>query len=187
MDGILNFTSLVIALIALIVSLYNWRTADRGVRNDVLSQVRAWGDYVIDMLTDACGLCALSPQKMSDGAFFLRQSEMMSRASSLLDRGRLFFPNEKRDAFGPHKPGAFRGIRPPLLDLLILSFELTRSIDYVSGEGNSDRFLAFVYIKRVFVSAVQDATAFTSPATPRHTRGTLRKSRWKLFRLPSSF
>jgi hypothetical protein len=84
-----------------------------------------------------------------------------------LDRGRLFFPNTYREFHGGDKPRAFRGIRPEILDLLALSHELAKSIDYITGADRYLRRCAFVLLKREFVSAIQDATSFSAPATVR--------------------
>lgn len=161
----LNASALIVALVALLISIYSWRTADRAARNDVIGQVREWAGEVIDALSAAAGLCALRTEKAADDAFFLRRSELMSTFSSLLDRGRLFFPNTYREAYGTHKSTAFQGLRPQILDLVFLSHELTRSIDYVRGTLNDQRRGAFVQLKKAFVSAIQQATSFSAPST----------------------
>jgi uncharacterized protein YbbC (DUF1343 family) len=170
----LNAAALIVALVALLISIYSWRTADRGARNDLISQVRDWAGDVIDALSSAAGLCALTPEKM-DGAFFLRRSDLMSTLSALLDRGRMFFPNTYRDSYGTHKLPAFRGLRPQILDVVLLAYELSRTIDYVSGTLNDRRRDGFVEIKKVFVSAVQDATSFAAPSRLLHYEAFLSK------------
>lgn len=162
---VLNASGLVVALVALLISVYSWRTTDRAARNDVISQVREWASEVIDALSVAAGLCALSANRLADGELFMRRWEMMSTLSSLLDRGRMFFPNTYREGYGTHKPAAFQGLRPQILDVIYLAHELSRNIDYAGGTLNDRRRLAFEHVKKAFVSAVQQATGLTAPVT----------------------
>ena len=163
----INLIAVVVALVALLFSIFTLRIADRAARNDVLAQVRDWGGEVIEILSEASGLCCLDPARLPEGEFFMRRSAIICRLSALWDRGRLFFPNTYRELHGRHKPRAFRGIRPQILDLLALSHELAESIDYVTGAERNQRRLAFIRIKTEFVSAIQDAASFSAPATVR--------------------
>lgn len=164
MDDVINIIAVAVALVALLFSIFGLRVADRAARNDVLAQVRDWGGEVIEALSEAVGLCCLDPTSLPKGELFIRRSALICRVSALLDRGRLFFPNTYRE-YGGHKPRAYRGIRPQILDLLALSHELTKSIDYITGVDRNLRRSAFVRLKREFVSAIQEATSFLAPAT----------------------
>jgi hypothetical protein len=164
MSLVVSIVSLIVSLVALSVSRYSLRTAERGARNDVLAQVRAWGDQVVDILSDASSLCALDPNELAPGEFALRRADLISRASSLLDRGRLFFPNTARKTYGVAKPSAFQGLRPPILDLLFVAYKLTRSIDRTTRVKNDRCRLALIHLRRVFVSVLWKATAFSSPS-----------------------
>src|SRR5258708_5874265 len=113
----ISLVALVVALVALLISIQSLRVADRAARNDVLAQVRDWGGEVIDMLSEAEGLCSLDPKRLPGAEFFLRRSALVSRASALWDRGRCFFPNTYRELYGRHKAPGFRGLRPQILDL----------------------------------------------------------------------
>jgi hypothetical protein len=126
----------ILGICALVVSWSNLRIADRAARNDVVVQLREWGDQVVDLLSEASELCRIEGARLGAGEFSGWRSRLSSRASSLWDRGRFFFPNERQDAFGKDKPSAFQGIRPPILDMLMLCFELTRKI-VESPEGIS--------------------------------------------------
>jgi hypothetical protein len=166
-SDLIGLISFAVALVALLISIQNLRIADRAARNDVLAQVRDWGGEVIDMLSEATGLCSLDPKRLPESEVFLRRSALMSRASALWDRGRCFFPNTYHELHGKHKETAYSGLRPQILDLLALSHGLTKSIDYITGTERDQRTLAFVRIKRSFVSAIQGATSFTSPKSVR--------------------
>lgn len=165
LSSLLGLVSLVVALVALLLSIQNLQIADRAARNDVLAQVRDWGGEVIEMLSEADGLCHLDPKRLPDGEFFLKRSALISRASALWDKGRCFFPNTYREFHGTHKAPAFQGLRPQILDLLALAHGLAANTDYVTGAGRDRRGLAFVRIKREFVSTIQKATSFSAPKT----------------------
>ncbi|HEX8396376.1 MAG TPA: hypothetical protein VF644_02950 [Pyrinomonadaceae bacterium] len=162
---VFNLIAVIVSLVALIFSIFSLRVADRAARNDVLAQVRDWGGEVIEVLSEASGLCSLDSAQLPKGELFMRRFALICRFSALWDRGRLFFPNTYREVVGVHKPRASRGLRPPILDLLALSYELAKSIDYETGTDRNLRRLAFIQIKKEFVSAIQDATSFSAPTT----------------------
>ena len=151
-SDVVNGLIAVVALIAAIVSL---KVAENAGRNDVLSQVREWGSAVVDRTAALIGLCYLDPQRFGAQEFFARRADLVSELSSLWDQGRFFFPNTYRRHYGTTKEEAFRGIRPPILDILALCHGLALSVDYDTGQGNDRRRLAATRLKRVFVSAIQ--------------------------------
>jgi hypothetical protein len=52
-------------------------------------------------------------------------TENLSKLSSLIERGRFFFPNiDKKNGFGNEKPTAYRGYRNLALDFLVASYNL---------------------------------------------------------------
>ena len=164
LEDLLTLSGFLLAVIALVVSLYTLSTAERGARNDLLGQVRGWADDVIEMLAEARALCALDPGRMADGEFFLRRSALMVRASALWDRGRLFFPNLHVDDLGTDKAHAYRGFRPQVLDLLALAYGILCNVDY-TGRARNDRYAyALIRLKREFVSVMQQATSFEAPS-----------------------
>jgi hypothetical protein len=154
---------LVVALVALLITIQNLRIADRAARNDVLAQVRDWGGEVIDLLSEAEGICHFDPSRLPSGDLFLKRSHLISSTSALWDRGRCFFPNTYREHHATRTATAFRGLRPQILDLLALTFGLATSIDYVLGADRYRIAAALVRVKREFVSTIQDATSFSAP------------------------
>lgn len=107
------------AVAALVIAIYAWLTATRGARNDVLAQVREWGNDVVDLLADARGLCQRASLHSDD--FARERAELQTHTSALLDRGRFFFPNLPTQLIK-------KGLRPPILDLLIIAYELVPGI-----------------------------------------------------------
>lgn len=57
--------------------------------------------------------------------------------SALADRGRLFFPNIDTDRQGAEKEGAFRGVRPPILDVLVFAHLEVKMLEPVQNEGKA--------------------------------------------------
>ena len=106
---------------------------------------------MVDLLADSRALCELS--KQVDGSEVVnRRTELRSRASALIDRGRFFFPNSS-------------GIRRPILNLVMIAYEL---VPRIADPGVDSKRLntAFDYLQSVFVSAVRQAVNFSAvPAT----------------------
>ncbi|MDQ2776283.1 MAG: hypothetical protein M3Y57_15400 [Acidobacteriota bacterium] len=162
----LSICALLVALVALLVSWYNLQTADRAARNDVIAELRGWADAVIDLLSEAGELCGTEVATLVNPSDLSKQRlRLVTRASALLDRGRFFFPNLNKESYGTYKPPAFRGLRSPILDLLMLSFELLRSFDPQVASGDDPRRKAFTHLKRAFVSAIQLAISPSAPTT----------------------
>lgn len=173
MDDPLNVIAIFVAVTSLVIAVFGYRIADRAARNDVLAQVREWGGEVIELLSEAAGLCTLDPARSRDDVFFTRSS-LLCRLSASVDKGRLFFPNAYT-SYGGTKRKAFRGIRPEILDVVLLAHELAKSIDYEDGTDRELRRLAFTLLKAEFVSVVQYATSFDAPVTVKEYENFLKK------------
>jgi hypothetical protein len=83
----------------------------------------------------------------------------IQKLSSLVDRGRWFFPNLWADEYGQNKEPAFRGLRQPILDCLMDAhyavkrlYELKQNDDI---EQENDAVHELVHCQRIFVSEVQ--------------------------------
>jgi hypothetical protein len=136
---------------AIVIAIYALLTATRGARNDVLAQVREWGNDVVDLLADARGLCQRASLHRND--FVRERAELQAHTSALLDRGRFFFPNLSTQ------------VRPPILDVLIIAYELVPGISEENG-ANGRRERAFHFLQAVLVSTVKEAVNFhCSPIT----------------------
>jgi hypothetical protein len=153
----LGLAGAVVGGTAALFAWFSLHVADRAARNDVVSELRGWANDVIDLLSEASELCGEEGAMLSPDESSRRKSQLATRASSLWDRGRLFFPNVHQDVFGMHKPSAYSGLRPPILDMLMLSYELCRRIDAKPTVGDNPRRKAFVHLKREFVSTIQAA------------------------------
>jgi hypothetical protein len=77
--------------------------------------LRDWASEAIDVLSEAVYASdGIQGHVPSDDA-----RRYIPRLSALIDRGRLFFPNQYKEKYGTNKPPAFRGLRHAALDPLV--------------------------------------------------------------------
>lgn len=112
-----------------------------------LNNVRVWGDEASECISRAMHATNL-PKAERSIEFF----ESMYRLSSLVDRGRWFFPNQWNDEVGVHKEPAYRGLRQPILDHLVHAYEVVKALNNDDPLANSSDL---VHQQRLFVSEVQ--------------------------------
>jgi hypothetical protein len=151
----------VLSLIAtLALSFIAYRLSHRMARNDLLFQVRAWSDQVVSLLCRGFALCEVDPRQYPEG-FATSRMELIATSSALMDQGRFFFPNVSREVL-ESETSAYHGLRPVILDLVLLAHGLTRRIDIYNKAANAKRREAFVQVKRHFVSVTQKSVDFRS-------------------------
>jgi hypothetical protein len=150
---IVGIIAAIIALAALVISVLAWRGADRAARNDMITDVRSWGDDVVDSLSLAIALCKPEMQipNLGEPEIASRRMEILAHISSQIDRGRFFFAN-----LG--SPEAYQGGRAPILNLVLLGFELCASISGAKPEANVQLGWALWRVRRVFVQAIAKCT-----------------------------
>jgi hypothetical protein len=86
-------------------------------------------------------------------------------ASVLAERGRMFFKNTPH-AHGADKPEAYRGLRPEILDQLIIAYQVALSSELANSETKRKlRYLAMQAEQR-FVSLVQMEVGRGKGASP---------------------
>jgi hypothetical protein len=112
-----------------------------------LCNVRVWADEACENIARAMHAVHLSSETRDVELF-----EAMYRISSLVDRGRWFFPNQWNDEIGLHKEAAYRGLRQPILDWLVEAYDLTKVL---LEDKESKSVLGLVHCQRQFVSEVQ--------------------------------
>ena len=84
--------------------------------------------------------------------------EVLEKLSCAIDAGRLYFPNSEADKYGLHKEGAFRGVRHPVLDMLVRVYDLLEKVTHqvpASPEERSELRNQVTYCRREFISRVQ--------------------------------
>ena len=73
--------------------------------------------------------------------FFERRIELMSELSSLVDRGRFFFPNHEIAGIGENKGDANQGLRDPVLNRVLAAHQVVKAVDYRNYAQNSRRLV----------------------------------------------
>ena len=134
---------------ALEIERLHWRTG-------YLANMRAWGDQVCDALSEAISLGVLDPQRTEKPSFFERRVTLYSKLSSLLDRGRWFFPNDESTEEGSGRPKGSRGIRAKVLDPIERAVRLVHKLDYFDGTNNKPVQEQIVEQKKLFVAELQE-------------------------------
>jgi hypothetical protein len=170
-DAFSGLSVIVAGLAALVASVYSRRTlihsenAERSAAlanyhnaqanilsantwiDQYLNNVRIWADEASECISRAMHATRLQPAEQS-----LELYEAMYRLSSLVDRGRWFFPNQWSDEVGLHKEPAYRGLRQPILDHLVNAYDLVKAVcDKTTAVTTAD----LVHQQRLFVSEVQ--------------------------------
>ena len=162
-------TSALVSAIAAVVAALGTLVTVWGFRRERLNQkmgaakwkaeyfadLLKWSDEAMYVLSEAMHLCELEPTRMGEGKFFEQRHLLRVKLSALVDRGRWFFPNYANDAYGQHKPEAFRGFRHAALDGLVAAYRELCSLDYRSGENNSDRRAGIEQAKKAFTGEIQ--------------------------------
>lgn len=115
-----------------------------------MSNVRIWADEACDAI--AVAVHSLKADQESKEAMLV---DALSKLSSLIDRGRWFFPNLWSDEYGQHKEPAYRGVRQPILDALVNAYNL---IDKLRQSGGELHVQELIHYQRSFVSEVQKNT-----------------------------
>lgn len=125
------------------------------VRQNIDAQSLGWGNMCIDTL-NRCAMFARTRQhQANDGAFLQQRVNLMIALSSLVERGRLFFPNIEASGKGAEKEGAYRGSRPPILDALMFAYYEVEALSRTAGPtaDNSAEFIEDC--RRLLVSELQ--------------------------------
>lgn len=112
--------SAVIAAVGLFATWLGWRR--RELRRD---DVYAWGNKCIEVLQTINLICAIGPMRLSPEDLQKRFLDLTFQTSVLIEQGRLLFKNKITDKYGAHKPEAYRGYRPRILDYLVAAHQIS--------------------------------------------------------------
>lgn len=125
------------------------------LRQTIDSSSLEWGNAAIDTLVRSAMLARTRHLHGNEGAFQTARTATLINLSSLIDRGRMFFPNLDETKKGVEKEGAYRGSRPPILDALVW---VHSEIQALTREGGptGDNSAAFIDdCRRLVVSELQ--------------------------------
>ena len=125
------------------------------LRHSVDSQSLAWGNACIDVMNRAAMFARTRQHQANDASFFQQRINLMLAISSLVERGRLFFPNINPASKGVEKEGAYRGSRPPILDALMFAHYELEALNRQGGPtaDNSGEYIEDC--RRLLVSELQ--------------------------------
>jgi len=125
------------------------------LRHSLDQQSLGWGNACIDTLNRAAMFARTRQHQKNDASFLQQRVNMMLAISSLVERGRLFFPNIEPDGKGVEKEGAYRGSRPPILDALMFAYYELEALSRQSGP-TADNSADFIEdCRRLLVSELQ--------------------------------
>ena len=161
-----NHIEVVVAILSAIVALVGAFISARetqkqralqleNLRHNVDAQSLGWGNACIDVLNRAAMFARTRQHQANDASFLQQRINMMLAISSLVERGRLFFPNIDPASKGSEKEGAYRGSRPPILDALMLAYYELEALTRQGGPtaDNSAEFIDDC--RRLLVSELQ--------------------------------
>lgn len=163
-DFTISIIALIISMATAILSVYFSIKSNRYAENalkiemhvqkrEFKAAVREWGFEAIDAINDALFLCA--EQAITEDQFTGRLYEARRRISATIDKGRLFLPNEAHDEHGTYKGAAYRGFRPPALNVLVAAYNMTFQFNEKELAENRDLFDRFWNLRKEFVSELQ--------------------------------
>ena len=84
------------------------------LRQTIDSSSLDWGSAAIDTMARAAMLARTRHLHGNEAAFQTAKAATLINLTSLIDRGRMFFPNLDETKRGLEKDGAYRGSRPPI-------------------------------------------------------------------------
>ena len=163
-----NWVSATAAIVAVALSIWAHLSAQNSKRRtDVIEQKNAelaemqsrlahqsWSDeYFREITTWACHVStaiskAIHLVKVDDDS---ARQEVLVTLSACIDMGRWYFPNRDHDKQGETKEPAYRGVRQPCLDWIVLAY------DVVDGQHpTKDQRNTLVSCQRNFVSYIQE-------------------------------
>jgi hypothetical protein len=123
--------------------------AERSAQCQYEDNIRVWAERTVDVTGQ---LVELLSNEGGETEFSRNRSTLLAVLRCQIDKGRLYFPNIHTDKKGAWKPPAFRGIRQPIIDVLVNIYEASKTADWSTRpsahQGVED-------LHRKFVSEVQ--------------------------------
>ena len=120
------------------------------------TQVVGWAGQCSDVLSEVQALVSELSRPADDAEL----CQKLSFLSSLLDRGRLLFENDRNTDYGKDNPRAFQGYRPSFLDSLFEAYLLSRFHAELNAEekpsNKSAYHEAMMIRRREFISDIQE-------------------------------
>lgn len=158
-EVVVALSSAVVAVLGALISRNETRKQRElqmeNLRHSVDSQSLGWGNACIDVLNRAAMFARTRQHQSNDASFLQQRVNLMLAISSLVERGRLFFPNIDPHTKGGEKEGAYRGSRPPILDALMFAYYEVEALTRQGGP-TADNSADFIDdCRRLLVSELQ--------------------------------
>jgi len=147
---IASILSPLIAATGLAFAYFQWRKTQLR-RDDVL----AWANEVIESLEALLLVCLLGDPPLDLNTARSKSLDIAFRTATLVEQGRLFFKNEVIDSHGSHKPSAYRGYRPAILDPIVVAHQIACALPSASEEKKARMRLLAEDSLKTFVSLAQ--------------------------------
>jgi hypothetical protein len=139
---IISLGSLLVGLAGVITGYLIGKRRELGM-TEWMQEFRGWSGEVITALVNA----QYSAANKNVSASSLE--EYIVSISALVDRGRLYLPNQNTEVHGAYKQMAFRGYRNQTLDALVAAVKVLKDPRYAS-----DRYEYLKHLRKIFVSHV---------------------------------
>lgn len=125
------------------------------LRQEIDGASLAWGNRAIDVLNRAAMFARTRDLHQNENSFKGAQFNMAVGISTVVDQGRMFFPNISPDSKGAEKEGAFRGSRPPILDALMYAYYEVQALTRQGGPTGDNSAEYIEDCRRLVVSELQ--------------------------------
>lgn len=149
------FIAVISALIARGETKRQRKLQTASLRQNIDAASLDWGNAAIDTLARCAMFARTRHMQANDGGFLANKANLLVALSTLVDRGRLFFPNINPDKKGAEKEGAYRGHRPPILDALMWTYQELEALTREGGPSSDDSAAYIDECRRLLVSELQ--------------------------------
>ena len=156
---VIGILSAIVALVSALVSrgetAKQRKLQTERLRQSIDAASLDWGGAAIDTLARCAIFARTRHMHANDGAFLAAKTNMMIQLSTLVDRGRMFFPNIDPEGKGIEKEGAYRGSRPPILDALMFTYHEIEALNREGGLPSEESGAFIDECRRLLVSELQ--------------------------------
>lgn len=159
LDLIVTVVSAFVAVIAALIARGETRRQRKlqteRLRQSIDAASLDWGSAAIDALARSAMLARTRHMHANDAQFMASKSAMLIALSTIVDRGRLFFPNLDPETKGGGKEGAYRGQRPPILNAIMWTYHEIEALTREGGPPSEDCGAFIDDCRRLVVSELQ--------------------------------
>lgn len=159
LDVVIAAASAIVALIGAFMARNETRKQRRiqmeRLRTDIDQASLQWGVSAIDALGRAAAFARTREHHANDSSFNGSKLNMSVAISTLVEQGRLYFPNIDPASKGAEKPGAYRGSRPPILDALMYAYYELQAVTRQGGPTGDNSANFIDECRRLMVSELQ--------------------------------